>query len=152
MDTIDRQIIGHLQGDGRMSFADLGRLIGLSPPATAERVRRLEDQGVISGTRAMVNPSAIGLQILAFITLKTSGEHYQKVHQLSRDLDQVLECHHVAGPDSFIIKAVVATVADLEALIAEFRPYGHTETSIVLSTAAERKPYVPPKNGGISRK
>ena len=128
-----------------MSFADLGKAVGLSPPAAAERFRRLEDRGIIIGTRAVVSAAATGLQIQAFITLRTAGEHYAKVHRLAVDLPQVLECHHVAGPDSFIIKAVVATVGDLETLIGAFRPFGHTETSIVLSTAAEGKPVVPPE-------
>lgn len=134
LDETGWKIIIALQEDGRLSFAELGRRVGLSLPAVAERVRRLEETGIITGYRAEVNMTKIGLAIMAFIRMNTSQEQYPALMALLNRLPQVLECHHLTGSESFIIKIVVISIADLETLIGHLGRFGQTTTSIVLSS------------------
>jgi Lrp/AsnC family leucine-responsive transcriptional regulator len=139
LDEVGWQIVGALQEDGRLSFAELGRRVGLSLPAAAERVRRLEEAGIITGYRAEVNLAKIGLTIMAFIRMYTPREHYPALIALLKRLPQALECHHLTGSESFIIKIAVSSMADLESLIGQLSAYGQTTTSIVLSSSLSKK-------------
>lgn len=132
-------ILRELQLDARLSFSELGRRVGLSTPAVAERVRNLQTAGVITGYRADVDPRKLGLPILAILRLNVVGDVLPRVTALVRSLPEVLECHRGTGGDSFTIKAAVATVAHLEALIDRLTPFGTTSTSIVLSSPVERR-------------
>jgi Lrp/AsnC family leucine-responsive transcriptional regulator len=100
----------------------------------AERVRKLQDAGIIAGFHASIQPGAAGLPLLAFIQLDLPAEHYSRVISTAREASQVLECHHVSGGSSFVLKVVAASMSHLEALIAKFSPYGRTSTAIVLSS------------------
>lgn len=134
LDEVGWRILIALQEDGRLSFAELGRRVGLSLPAVAERVRRLEEAGIITGYRAEVNMTKIGLAIMAFIRMNASKDQYPALIALLNRLPQVLECHHLTGSESFIIKIVVTSIADLESLIGQLSAFGQTTTSIVLSS------------------
>jgi Lrp/AsnC family leucine-responsive transcriptional regulator len=134
LDEVDRKLLDALQGHARLSFAELGRRVGLSPPAAAERVRKLEEAGVIKAYRAEIDPHAVGLPVTAFIRLGTPPDRYTRVIELAHQLPEVLECHHLAGGDAFVFKVVVPSVAQLEALISQLSRYGQTTTSIVLSS------------------
>ncbi|HEY9632980.1 MAG TPA: Lrp/AsnC family transcriptional regulator [Coleofasciculaceae cyanobacterium] len=133
LDDTGWQLLQALQADARLSFAELGRMVGLSPPAVAERVRRMEDAGIIMGYRAEVNPEKIGLPLTALIALTTTPQQYPQVIALINDLPEVLECHHVTGNGSFSIKAIASSISHLESLIEQLSRYGQTSTSIVLS-------------------
>jgi Lrp/AsnC family leucine-responsive transcriptional regulator len=134
LDEVGWRILGELQLDARLSFAELGRRVGLSLPAVAERVRRLEEAGIIAGYHAVLDPAKVGLPVMAFIRITTAGEKYAAVIALARHLPEVVECHHLTGTDSFIVKAVTTSIAHLEQLIGQLSRYGQTATSIVLSS------------------
>ncbi|MBI5440613.1 MAG: Lrp/AsnC family transcriptional regulator [Deltaproteobacteria bacterium] len=132
-------ILRELQLDARLSFSELGRRVGLSTPAVAERVRNLEAAGVIVGYRADIDPRKLGRPILAVVRLNVVGDVLPRVTALVRGLPEVLECHRGTGGDSFTLKVAVATVGNLEALIDRLTPFGTTSTSIVLSSPVERR-------------
>ncbi len=140
LDEIDRRLIAALEEDARLSYRALGRRIGLSQPAVAERVRRLEEAGVLTGYRAAVDRSLAGLPVTAFLRVTCAGERFQAVHRLARELPAVLECHHVSGEACFIIKVAESSLAGLERTIERFREHGETVSSVVLSSVVESKP------------
>ncbi|MCB0193794.1 MAG: Lrp/AsnC family transcriptional regulator [Anaerolineae bacterium] len=139
LDHVGWQILRELQEDARLSFTELGRRVGLSLPAVAERVRRMEEAGIILGYRADVNTAKIGVSMVAFIRLTTSGSQYPKIIALAQDLPEVMECHHLTGTDSFIMKVIVSSIAHLETLITRLSTYGQTTTSIVLSSPVVKR-------------
>lgn len=141
LDEVGWQILQALQQDARLSFAELGRRVGLSLPAVAERVRRMEEAEIITGYRAEVNMAKIGLPIMAFIRMNTPRDQYPALIAQLHSLPQALECHHLTGSESFIIKVVVASIADLEILIGQLSDYGQTTTSIVLSSPVSKTGY-----------
>ncbi len=140
LDETGRMILSALQSEGRMPFSELGRRVGLSAPAVAERVRRMEDVGLIAGYRALVDRRGLGWGVTAFLRLTCPGDKYQAVHRLVLDLPEVIDCHHVTGEDCFFIKLAVADVEHLERAIDRFRAVGRTISSVVLSTTVEDKP------------
>lgn len=139
LDSIGWSILQALQEDARLSFAELGRRVGLSLPAVAERVRRMEDAGIITGYHALVEAKAVGRPITVFIRISVPGERYPAFISLVGQLGEVQECHHLTGADAFIIKAVVSSITHLETLITLLSPYGQTTTSIVLSSPVTRR-------------
>ena len=134
LDRTDRKILAELQTNGRISFVALGQRVGLSPPAVRERVRRLEEAGVITGYRAQVAAGKVGLSVLAFIRLQTSRRQYPAVTTTVQIMPEILECHHLAGEDSFLLKVAVSSVDRLEDILETLSEFGITNTSIVLST------------------
>lgn len=140
LDETDRRILHALQREGRISFAELGRRVGLTAPAVAGRMRRLEAAGVIVGYRAEVDAARVGRPITALIRLRTPSRMYDRVLKALGDMGEVVECHHVSGEDSFVLKAVVTDVAHLEAVIARISAFGDTSTSIVLSSPIAPRP------------
>lgn len=135
------RILAELQRDARLPFAELGRRVGLSTPAAAERVRRLEESGVIEGYEARINPRALGLEVTAFVRIRVTGAETlaRKLSKLAGELPEVLECHRCTGDESFILKVRVASVAHLERLIDRLTPFGMTSTALVLSSPVERR-------------
>lgn len=141
MDDVDRRLIQALRANARMTFAELGRIIGMSGPSVTDRVNRLERSGVITGYHAAVAPSAIGLGVTALIGvyLTDAGEHDHVTEQLQA-LSEVEDCFFVAGEESFQIKVRVADVASLEQTISRLRRLvgvARTRTTVVLSTKWE---------------
>ncbi len=141
LDETSWRILEQLQENGRMSFAELGRRVGLTLPAVAERVRRMEDAGVITGFRAEIDPARIGLPMAAFIRISIVGDVFARIAKAVRDMPEVLECHRGTGADSFTLKVVVESVQHLERLIDKLTPFGTTSTSIVLSTLVKNRSF-----------
>jgi Lrp/AsnC family leucine-responsive transcriptional regulator len=140
LDGTGRKILATLQREGRIPFSELGRRVGLSAPAVAERVRRMEDVGLIAGWRAMVDRQRLGWAMTAFMRVSCPGEKYQAVRRLALDLPEVIDCHHVTGEDCFFVKIAVGSVEHLERVIDRFRDLGRTVSSVALSTIVEDKP------------
>ena len=138
IDDIARKLLEELQKNARASFADLGRVIGLSASATAERVRRLEDAGVIRGYRADLDPASLGLNITALIRMTADGVQYHQLMNFLNSCEQVRECSHVTGGDALMMKVLVSSIEQLEALIMKLLHFGVPTTSIVLSTTLVR--------------
>lgn len=138
LDAKGWRILQELQIDGRLSFAELGRRVGLSTPAAAERVRNLEAAGIITGYRAVIELDKVGLPILAIVRMSAVGDVLARITSAVRAMPEVLECHRSTGADSFIMKVAVASVEHLEALIDRLTPFGTTATSIVLSSPVSR--------------
>src|SRR5436305_11468567 len=116
LDEIGRKLVSVLQEDARLPYAEIGRRIGLSPAATAERMRRMEEAGVIVGYRVELDREALGLPILAIIRMSCDGARYQPFLKTVKAMEHVVECHHVAGGDAFILKALAGSVVELEKL------------------------------------
>ncbi len=128
-----------LTENARLTVAELGRRIGLSPSATAERLRRLESLEIVRGYRAELNLKALGLTITAFVRLTCEGTRYKPFLKFLPTLEAVQECHHLTGNDAFLLKVVLSSMTELEDLIEKLLPYGSPTTSMVLSTPLERK-------------
>ncbi|MFL6116598.1 MAG: Lrp/AsnC family transcriptional regulator [Catenulispora sp.] len=140
MDDIDRHIVAALVADGRMSYTDLGKLIGLSTSAVHQRVQKLEERGVLRGFRAVVDPEALGLSLTAFISVKPIDPAApDDVPERLKDLVEVEDCYSVAGDENYILKVRVGTPGELESLLGRIRSAAEvsTRTTIVLSTPFE---------------
>ncbi len=139
LDETGWRLLRELQEDARLSYAELGRRVGLSLPAVAERVRKMEEAGIITGYRAEIDPAKIGLPISAFIRLRPGGRlGHQRVRALIVELPEVAACYHVAGSDAFILQLAVPSIEHLEGVIERLGSYGQAATSIVLSTVLKR--------------
>jgi len=138
-DPVDRRILAELQDDGRLSLAELGRRVGLSAPAVAERLGRLERDGAIAAYRAELDPRALGYALAAVIRVRPAPRELRKVADLARDTPEVVECHRITGEDCFFMKAHVRDVEHLEEVIDRFVAYGQTTTSIVQSSPVPRR-------------
>jgi Lrp/AsnC family transcriptional regulator, leucine-responsive regulatory protein len=134
LDATDRALLAELQPDGRLSLAELGRRIGLSPPAVSERLRRLEAGGAITGYRADVDPRALGYALGAIVRVRPAPRQIPKVADVARETPEVVECHRMTGEDCFLVKVHVRDVEHLEEVIDRFTPFGQTTTSILQSS------------------
>jgi Lrp/AsnC family leucine-responsive transcriptional regulator len=143
LDQIGLKILSVLQADARMPLSRIGKKVGLSAPAVAERMRKLEETGVIKGYHAKIAPEAIGRSVSAFIKLTTDPMNYKDVKSLASQMHQIIACHHISGEGSFIIYVQVEDLPALEAVVECLSPYGQTQTSIVLSTAVDKISMVP---------
>lgn len=146
VEDIDRQIVGLLADDGRMSYTELGRVTGLSTSAVHQRVRRLESRGVIRGYAAIVEHSEVGLPLTAFISIKAIDPSApDDAPERLGGLTEIEACHSVAGEESYILKVRVASPGELETLLARIRAEAgvSTRTTIVLSTPYEARPVLP---------
>ena len=139
LDRIDARILAALAADGRVSVAELARTVGLSPPSVSERIKRLEESGVIEGYSARIDPRALGLPLAAWLRIRPIPGQLRKVAEILRDLAEIVECDRITGEDCFIARAHVASVEDLEALIDEIIPYAMTNTSIIQSSPVPRR-------------
>ena len=143
VEDIDRRIVALLATDGRMSYTDLGKATGLSTSAVHQRVRRLEERGVIRGYVAVVDADAVELPLTAFISIRPIDPSApDDAPERLRALTEIEACHSVAGEESYILKVRVRTPADLESLLARIRAEAAvtTRTTIVLSTPYESRP------------
>jgi Lrp/AsnC family leucine-responsive transcriptional regulator len=141
MDQYGRMILAELQANARISTAELGRRIGLSPTATAERLRQMEEVGIVSGYTVDIDREALGLEVLAFIRMSCAGQNYRRFIDYVQALEEVRECHHLTGGDDFLLKITTNNMVNLEALIEALLPYGNPVTSIVLSSPVEHRRY-----------
>ena len=134
LDVTDHAMIEHLQHDGRTSVAQLARAISLSPSATADRLRRLTDGGVITGYSITVDPEALGYTVTAFVRLAYPTGNYKPFHDLVDSLLEIVEAHHVTGADCFIIKVLARSMRDLERIAGRLATLGGITTSVVYSS------------------
>ena len=139
IDAVDAAILAALAANARVTVSDLARSTGLSSPSTSERVKRLEEAGIIRGYHADIDPAAIGLTLAVHIRVRPMPGQVQKLATLLGKLDAVVECHRVTGDDCFIATAHVASVADMEALIDKIIPLGTTNTSVIQSSPVARR-------------
>lgn len=139
VDEIGRKLLSALQEDARLSYAELGRRVGLSPAATAERMRRLEEAGIITGYRVEIDREALGLPVLAIVRLSCDGVKYRPFLKAVQAMEGVTECHHVAGGDAFIMKVVAGSVMELGRVVEKLLDFGVPTTSIVFSSPVARR-------------
>lgn len=143
LDATDVEILRLLQDDGRLTTADLARAIHMSPTSTADRVRRLADQGVILGYRAVVDPAALGYPVDAFIRLRMNspaGEPFQRMLDAN---PEIREAHHVTGDDCFLLRVTSGSLDQLESLTDTLTAFGRVTTNLVFSTRTHDRPLLP---------
>ena len=143
MEDIDRKIVSLLARNGRMSFTELARQAGLSVSAVHQRVRRLEQDGVITGYAAIFNPEDLELSLTAFVSIKPfDASAPDDLPQRLEHLAAIEACHSVAGDENYILKVRVSSPAALEDLLSKIRTLGgvSTRTTVVLSTPYENRP------------
>lgn len=138
IDEIDLQILAALQENARISIAQLARKVGLSGPAVTERIKRLEEEGVITGYHAHVNLGKIGYGVSAFVRIQAPQNHFAKIISLARSLRGVRECVHVEGEDAFYVRVAAASDADLEDIVSQFRAHGTPQVSLILSAPVQK--------------
>ena len=134
LDDTDRRLLAELQVDARLSLAELGRRVGLSAPAVAERLQRLERDGVVLGYHAVLDPRALGLSLSAVIRVRPEPRRMREVAELARDTREVVHCRRITGEDCYIMTAHVRGVEHLEQIIDRFAAHGQTTTSVVQSS------------------
>jgi Lrp/AsnC family leucine-responsive transcriptional regulator len=139
LDDIDRCLIRELQADARLRVTELARRVGLSAPAVADRMRRLEDSGVVS-YRAEVDPRALGYTIFAIVRVSPIGRGLRIIPELARDVPEITECYRITGEDCYLMKLYLRSIEDLEPILDIFTPHGRTTTSIVQSAPVPRRP------------
>jgi len=138
-DQTDRRILTELAGDGRVSFAELGRRVNLSAPAVAERVQRLARAGVIVGYRAELDPRALGYPLTALVRVRPAPGRLQRIPELALEVPEVIECHRITGEDCFHLKVALRSIDELGPLLEHFLDYGETTTSIVNASPIPRR-------------
>lgn len=151
LDELDWAILAALQADARLSMAELARRVHLSGPATADRVRRLERTGVITGYTATVDLAALGRDLVAYLRISAAGEIRDRVARLVADSPEILECHRGTGNECFILKVAVTGVRHLEHVIDRVTTLGPVTTTVILSSPMPARAVQPlPTHRGIS--
>ncbi|GGP36195.1 Lrp/AsnC family transcriptional regulator [Saccharothrix coeruleofusca] len=141
LDAVDRALLDALQEDARLSYNELARRVHVSPPTVAQRVRRLENAGVITGYRATVDPTAVGRPVVALVRMKCYGPRCITVHpELLDDCPEVVEVQRLTGDICSVVKVVTTTISELERLLVRLGGYGETSSAMVLSTPIPWRP------------
>lgn len=143
LDAVAWKILEALQHNARLSFAELGRQIGLSTPAVAERVHRLEEAGVITGYHAALDLAKLGLPIRMLVRLTIPGGDLQVSRAVAaiKEMPEISRCHRITGDESYVIEANVVSIRHMEALIDKLSTLGATSTATVLSSPVQRREY-----------
>jgi Lrp/AsnC family leucine-responsive transcriptional regulator len=141
-DATDWRLLEALQRDGRASYAELARTVAMSASAVTERVRRLEEAGVITGYSAVIDHERIGLPVLALVRLRYPHGNYKPFHDMLASTPEVLEAHHVTGDDCFVLKVAARSMRHLEEVTGRISGLGSVTTSVVYSSPLERRPLV----------
>ena len=145
LDDITWILLSALQRDARLSYKQLADEAGLTAPAVAERLRKLERAGVIEKYEVRLNPDKLGLPLIAVIRINAAG---RAIDDAVRDIPEILECHRVTGAESHVIRARVATTAHLEEVLTKLAGFGPTVTNIVTSSVVPRRGVaLPPVRG-----
>lgn len=134
LDAVNLRILEELQSEPRLSMSELGRRVGMSSPAVTERVRRLEESGVIRGYRLDLNPAALGLPISAYVRIRPNPGQLPRIAELARQIPEIVECHRVTGEDCFILKVHLPAIDQLDQLLDSFLLFGSTITTIIQSS------------------
>ncbi len=139
LDKTGWKLLQTLQKEGRIAYRELGKAIGLSTPAVSERVRKMEEAGIITGYRAVLDLEKLGRGITAFVSIQTTPDKYEPLIDFMENSPVVLEGHYITGQASFIIKIAVASIKEMERFINQVSHYGATQTSVVMSTHVKNK-------------
>ncbi|HSG79593.1 MAG TPA: Lrp/AsnC family transcriptional regulator [Acidimicrobiia bacterium] len=144
LDDIDWAVLDELQADGRIGFRELGRRVGLSAPAVAARVHKLEDAGIISGYRAVVDELALGLDVRAFVRMNVVGhmEKHDTFLEVAKGIPEIVELNRVSGEQTYVLRVVVSSVGDLERVLHPLWEYGDTVTGVIMSAPIAGRPIV----------
>ncbi len=134
LDPLNLKILRVLEGNARISIAELARKVGLSTPSAAERVRRLQENGVIEGYATLVSLAALGLPVSAWLRIRPVPGQLATVADIVRSLPEIVRCDRVTGEDCFIALLHVASVADIERVIDKIVPYAMTNTAVIQSS------------------
>ena len=147
-DHYDHRIMMELQNDARLSMAELGRRVHLSQPAVTERVRKMDDKGVITGYHAKLDCEALGYQIRAIVRIVGQTPNFNALVQLINECPEVLSAYNVTGEDSWVMDIAVANVRHLDEVVSKFSDVAETATSIVLRTIKDQIGVIPLKSRG----
>ena len=139
LDATDRELLRRLAVSARVSIADLGRAVRMSRPSVAERLKRLEDRGVVRRYTVDVDPKSLGYAIGAYIRVRPATGQLKKVTTLLGEIPEIVGCDRVTGDDCFMAKAMVRSMLDLERVIDRLTPYASTNTSIIQSSPVESR-------------
>ena len=139
LDAVDEKILTTLVENARTTTAELARTVKLSAPSVAERVKRLEEAGVITGYTTEVSPEAIGLPFSVWLRIRPIPGQLEKVVEIIRAIPEITECDRVTGEDCFVARARLASVAELERVIDLIIPYAMTNTSVIQSSPVKRR-------------
>lgn len=145
LDDVNVRLLKELQQEPRLTMSELGRRVAMSAPAVTERVRRMEEAGIILGYRLDINPVPLGLPITIYIRVRPNPGQLPRVAELARQIPEVVECHRITGEDCFILKAHIPAMDQLDGLLDRFLLYGSTTTSIVQSSPVPVR--IPPLPG-----
>lgn len=148
LDSVDIEIVNLLQKRGRVQLKELSAQINLSPPATASRIRRLEEEGILEGYQAQINPISLGLYTKAFILLEVAPEQKDEFYPYIRGVGNVIECNCVTGDYSMLLEVLFSNTIELDQFIGEVQRFGHTKTLIVFSTPVEHRGIELPESMG----
>lgn len=140
LDAVNLRVLEELQRDPRVTMSELGRRIGMSSPAVTERVRRLEEAGIIQGYRLELNPVALGLPIAAYIRIRPNSGQLPRIAELARQIPEVVECYRVTGEDCFVLKVHIPAIDQLDRILDAFLLYGSTTTTIIQSSPVPLRP------------
>jgi Lrp/AsnC family leucine-responsive transcriptional regulator len=139
LDEVNLELLKELEADGRVGMAELGRRVGMSPPAVAERVQRLERAGIIAGYRAEIDPRAVGFPVSAVVRIRPSPGQLQRIPEIAQETAEVAECYRITGEDCYLVRLYLRSIDELEDVLDRFTPYGLTTTSIIHSAPVPRR-------------
>jgi Lrp/AsnC family transcriptional regulator, leucine-responsive regulatory protein len=139
LDELDRLLLEALQKDARLRVTELSREVGLSAPAVADRLRKLEEREVV-GYRAEVNPLALGYAISAIVRISPQSRNLHIIPQIAREIPEITECYRITGEDCYFMRVYLRSIDELEGILDRFTPHGRTTTSIVHSAPIPPRP------------
>lgn len=142
LDALNLRLLAELRANPRLPMAELARRVGMSSPSVTERVRRMEEAGVIRGYRLDLNPAPLGLPIAAYIRIRPNPGQLPRIAELAERIAEVVECHRITGEDCFIMKVHIPSMEQLDRLLDRFLLFGNTTTSIIQSSPVP--PRTPP--------
>jgi len=149
MDSTDIRILKILQQEARISMKELGLRVNLTSPAVSERIKRLEESGVIEGYAAIVNPKKLKLHVEAIVHVSMKVSAHERFKKMAIEEREIIECHHVTGEDCMTVKVVCEDTHKLEEILNKIQAIGDTKTAIILSSPLKRKAIVPPNDENI---
>jgi len=138
IDNLSAGILKQLQYDGRLSITEIGKRVGLSGPAVSERIKKMEDEEIITGYAAKIDNTKLGLAVNAFITLKSLLSHDVLIKKVE-EIPEIIECYSITGNYCIMIKVTTSSTQRLESIIGKLQQFGETNTSIILSEAFEKR-------------
>jgi Lrp/AsnC family leucine-responsive transcriptional regulator len=144
LDATDRRLLSLLRENARTSVSELARQVGMSAPAVRERITRLEQEGVICGYRAEIDPSGLGLPVAAWVRIRPGPGRLSRIAELAEQSPQVSECHRVTGDDCFLMKVHAQGIEELEPVLDRFLLLGQTTTAVVVTTVVASRMPLPP--------